>query len=169
MSQDSAPRRWPRNAGSANDSSVWLWGARTASMASDLQFPRTADDLHAARSYSRPTIRNRRQASAPRTPSLGTSQVHGRYTRSEAGRRGQLFWRSHSVLRSAARQVGITACDHRSLRIGLDLSAGLLAPCSLGRPGTGWQHPSLSGTMSCMAGAYLRWYGRGGAGSSGGS
>ena len=35
-------------------------------MASGLQFPTASDDLHAARSYSRATIRNR-QASAPRT------------------------------------------------------------------------------------------------------
>jgi len=29
-----------------------------------------------------------------------------------------------------------------------------------GRADTGWQQPSLSGTIFCMAGTDLRWYGR---------
>jgi hypothetical protein len=49
---------------------------------------------------------------------------------------------------------------------GLDLSGSVLAPCSLGRDGTGRQRPSSSGTMACMSGTYLRWYGHEGAGSS---
>jgi len=54
-----------------------------------------------------------------------------------------------------------------SSRSGLDLPVSVFAPCLLGCPGTGWQQPSLSGTILYMSGTYLRWYGREGAGSSG--
>jgi len=94
----------------------------------------------------------------PRSDDAGQRQVHGRYTsgtrevHAPAGHAtiGKRHWRSHSVLLRAGRRAGTTVRDRRFCVIGPDLAAGLLAPCWLGRAGTGRQNPAS--TSLCLAG-----------------
>ncbi len=148
-------------------------GAENRVQASGLCLPE-ADAGLVSRATGRGAMRGKRQVqrrhtSDPRT-SLARLITHDPERASEGGNRG----RTTPTVTFCIALDGHAMPEHPAASaafctIGLDLPGGLLAPCLLGCVGTGWQQPSSSGTISYISVAYLRWYGREGAGSSEGA